>query len=79
MAFLVVLRVKKQKKLYLLYRLKLSKHTLVCVPAKVLKDEASLKKAIKEALNFLKVSGFEMDEMAVENIDSTLKTYFLEG
>ncbi len=79
MAFLVVLHVKKQKQLYMLYRLKLSKHTLVCVPAKPLKDEASLKKAINEGLNFLKVSGFEMDEMAAENIDSTLTRYFLDS
>ena len=79
MAFLVVLRMKKQKKLYMLYRLKLSKHTLVCVPAKPVKDEASLKQAIKEGLNFLKLSGFEMDEMAGENIDSSLSGYFLES
>ena len=79
MAFLIVLRLKKQKKLYMLYRLKMNKHTLVCVPAKTPKDEASLEKSIKEGLNFLKMSGFEMDEMTEENIDSTLKTYFLEG
>jgi hypothetical protein len=79
MAFLVVLRLKKQKKLYMLYRLKQSKHTLVCVPAKAPKDEASLKKTIKDGLSFLKKSGFEMDEMTAENIDSALKTYFLES
>lgn len=77
MAFMVVLRLGKQKKLYMLYRLKKDKHTLVCVPAKTLKDEASLKKAIKEGLKFLKMSGFEMEEMASENIDSTLGGYFL--
>ena len=77
MAFMVVLRLGKQKKLYMLYRLKKDKHTLVCVPAKTLKDEASLKKAIKEGLKFLKMSGFEMEEMAAENIDSTLGGYFL--
>lgn len=78
MAFLVVLRLGKQKKLYMLYRLKLDKHTLVCVPAKTPEDETSLKKTINEALNFLKMSGFEMDEMAAENVDSTLSPYFLE-
>ena len=60
----------------MLYRLKKDKHTLVCVPAKTLQDEASLKKAIKEGLKFLKLSGFEMEEMAAENIDSTLSRYF---
>ncbi len=33
MAFLVVLRLGKQKRLYMLYRLKQDKHTLVCVPS----------------------------------------------
>lgn len=75
-AFMVVLRLEKQKKLYMLYRLKKDKHTLVCVPAKTLKDEASLKRAIKEGLKFLKLSGFEMEEMAIENIESTLSGYF---
>jgi hypothetical protein len=42
----------------------------------MLQDEASLKKAIKEGLKFLKLSGFEMEEMAAENIDSTLSRYF---
>ncbi len=79
MAFMVVLRMEKKKKLYILYRLKLNKHTLVCVPVKAPKDEASLKNSIKEGLNFLKMTGFEMDKMTDENIDSTLKTYFLEG
>ncbi len=76
MAFMIVLRLEKQKKLYMLYRLKKDKHTLVCVPTKTIKDEASLKKAIKEGLKFLKMSGFEMEEMASENIDSTLSGYF---
>jgi hypothetical protein len=76
MAFIVVLRLEKQKNLYMLYRLKKDKHTLVCVPAETIKDEASLKKAIKEGLKFLKMSGFEMEEMAAENIDSTLSGYF---
>jgi len=79
MAFLVVLLLKKEKKLYMLYRLKLNKHTLVCVPAKAPQDEASLKKCIQDGLSFLKRSGFEMDEMIDENIDSTLRSYFLEG
>jgi hypothetical protein len=77
MVFLVVLRHEKQKSLYMLYRLQLSKHTLVCVPAKAPKDEASLKAAIKEGLNFLKMSGFEMDAMSEEHIAGTLGPYFL--
>ena len=79
MAFLVVLRQKMQKSIYMLYRLKLNKHTLVCVPSKTPKNEASLKKTIKEGLNFLKMSGFDMEEMSIENVDSTLKSYFMEG
>lgn len=78
MAFLVVLCLEKQKRLYMLYRLKQAKHTLVCVPTKTPEDEAALQKTIKEGLNYLKMSGFEMAEMAVENIDSTLGSYFLE-
>ena len=78
MAFLVVLRLGKQKKLYMLYRLKNSKHTLICVPAKPIKDETSLKKAIKDGLKFLRMSGFEMLEMAAENVDGALGSYFLE-
>lgn len=76
MAFLVVLRVGKQKKLYLLFRLKQSRHTLVCVPTRVPKDEASLQKAVAEGLRYLKMSGFQMEEMAAEHIDSALGSYF---
>ncbi|TNF47400.1 MAG: hypothetical protein EP304_07835 [Deltaproteobacteria bacterium] len=75
MAFMVVLKQGKQKKLYLLYRLKQNKHTLVCVPAKRPKDEDSLQKAIKKGLDFLRKSGFEMDEMSAEHIESTLGAY----
>ena len=63
----------------MLYRLKQDKHTLVCVPAKMTEDESSLKKAIQEGLKYLGLSGFEMQEMSVEHIDSTLGSYFLEG
>lgn len=79
MAFMVVLRLKKQKRLYMLYRLKDTKHTLVCVPDKTPKDEDSLKKTIKEGLKFLRMSGFELEEMSAEHIDSTLTPYFLEA
>ena len=72
MAYMVVLKQGKQKKLYLLYRLKKNKHTLICIPAKRPKDEGSLQKAIKEGLDFLRKSGFEMDEMTAEHIESSL-------
>jgi hypothetical protein len=63
----------------MLYRLKQDKHTLVCVPSETPGDEGSLRKAIQEGLEFLRRSGFEMEEMAAENIDSTLGGYFLKG
>jgi chromosome segregation ATPase len=75
MAFLVVLKQREQKNLYLLYRLRQNKHTLVCIPAKRPKDEGALRKAIKEGLDFLRRSGFEMDEMSAEHIESTLGAY----
>ena len=75
MAFMVVLKQGKQKKLYLLYRLKQNKHTLICIPAKRPRDEATLQKAIKKGLDFLRKSGFEMDEMSAEHIESTLVAY----
>jgi len=78
MAFLVVLRKGKQKKVYLMYRLKLNKHTLVCVPAAPPKDEKSLQKAIDEGLKFLRLSGFEMEELDREHIDGALQSYFVE-
>jgi hypothetical protein len=78
MAFMVVLRLGKQKRLFMLYRLKQNNHTLVCVPAKGPKDEASLQRTIKKGLDFLRKSGFEMDEMSAEHIESTLGHYFLE-
>jgi len=76
MAFLVVLGTGTQKQLYMLFRLKKNKHTLVYVPAKTPEDEASLQKAIADGLKYLKRSGFEMEEIAVENIDSALGSYF---
>ncbi|HKJ29095.1 MAG TPA: hypothetical protein VKA22_02700, partial [Desulfuromonadales bacterium] len=75
MAFMVVLKQGKQKNLYLLYRLKQNKHTLICIPANRPKNEDSLQKAIKKGLDFLRKSGFEMDEMTVEHIKGTLGTY----
>jgi chromosome segregation ATPase len=76
MAFLVVLQTEMQKSLYMLYRLRQIKHTLVCVPVNIPDDEKSLQKAIAEGLKFLKRSGFDMAEMTLENIDSTLTNYF---
>ncbi len=79
MVYLVALDLAGQKKLYLLYRLKKTKHTLVSVPASIPCDETSLQKTIAEGLNFLKKSGFEMEEIAAKNIASTLKSYFQEA
>jgi len=78
MAFLVVLRIDKVKKLFMVYRLKQSKHTLVCVPAATPANETQLKKVINEGLKFLKKSGFEMEEMPEEYISSSLGSYFLK-
>jgi len=77
MAFLVVLRIDNVKKLFMVYRLKQSKHTLICVPAAKPTNEAQLQKAIDEGLRFLKSSGFEMEEMPEEYISSSLGSYFL--
>ena len=77
MAFLVVLRVKKTKKLFMLFRLKQNKHTLVCVPAATPNNEERLQKAIDVGLSFLKKSGFDMEEMPEEYISSSLGGYFL--
>lgn len=79
MAFLVVLQVDNVKKLFMVFRLKQSKHTLVCVPATTPVNETQLKKAIDEGLRFLKRSGFQMEKMPEEYISSSLGSYFLKG
>lgn len=78
MAFLVVLEHGKTKELFVVFRLRKSKHTLVCVPAKSPKTKAELDQVVQEALQFLRKSGFEMAEMPRDYIDSTLGSYFLE-
>jgi len=78
MAFLIVLKQDNLKKMFMLFRLKQSKHTLVLVPAVPPANEAQLKKAIDEGLKFLKLSGFEMEEMPEEYISSSLGSYFLK-
>lgn len=77
MAYLVVLDHGEEKRLYLLYRLKKSKHNLVSVPAMAPCDEASLQKTIAEGLSFLKKSGFEMEEIAPDRVAGSLGSYFL--
>ena len=79
MAFLIVLRIDNKKKLFMVYRLKQSKHTLVCVPATLPANETELKKAIDEGLTFLQRSGFQMEKMPAEYISSSLGSYFLKG
>lgn len=78
MAFLVVLRIDNKKKLFMVYRLKQSKHTLVCVPVTPPANETELKKAIDEGLTFLQRSGFQMEKMPEEYISSSLGSYFLK-
>ncbi|MDH3999301.1 MAG: hypothetical protein OET90_10740, partial [Desulfuromonadales bacterium] len=77
MAFLVLLQCGKKKNLYLLYRLKQDKHTLVCVPAQPPKDEKALKNKVEEVMSFLRMSGFEMEELSKEHIDGALGSYFI--
>jgi hypothetical protein len=79
MAFLVVLRIDNKKKLFMVYRLKQSKHTLVCVPATPPANETELKKAIDAGLTFLQRSGFQMEKMPEEYVSSSLGSYFLKN
>ena len=62
----------------MVYRLKQSKHTLVCVPVTPPANETELKKAIDEGLTFLQRSGFQMEKMPEEYISSSLGSYFLK-
>ncbi len=79
MVYLVVLNIEEQKKLYLVYRLKKNKYTLVSVPAKMPHDDSSLQKSIAEGLKFLKMSGFEMEEISEENLAGALGSYLWEA
>jgi hypothetical protein len=77
-AFLVVLKQGKQKRLYLLFNLKSSRHILVCVPAKTPGDEAALNRQISDGHKYLRVSGFELEEITAQEIPATLGRYFLK-
>ena len=77
MAYLVVLKVDKIKKLYMLFRLKQNKHSLVCVPARTPKNESELKAAVDEGLKFLQSSGFDMEKMPEEYVEGTLGGFFV--
>lgn len=78
-AFLVVLKSGKQRQLVILFNLKGSKHTLVCVPSKVPADEAALSKAVDEGQKYLQMSGFELDKIAPSDISRILGGYFLKA
>jgi predicted nucleic acid-binding Zn-ribbon protein len=77
-AFLVVLKQGRQKRLYLLFNLKSSRHTLVCVPDQPPGDEAALNKQISEARSYLQISGFELEKIASREISALLGGYFLK-
>jgi hypothetical protein len=78
-AFLVVLKHGKQKQLVILFNLKGSKHTLVCVPSKSPADEAALDKAVGEGQKYLQMSGFELDKIAPPDVSRILGGYFLKA
>ena len=78
-AFLVVLKQGRQKRLYLLFNLKSSKHTLVCVPDQPPGDEAALNRQISEARTYLQSSGFELEQIAPGEVAALLGRYFLKG
>ena len=78
-AFLVVLKQGRQQRLYLLFNLKSSKHTLVCVPDQPPGDEAALNRQLSEARNYLQSSGFELEKIAPGEVATLLGRYFLKG
>jgi len=77
-AYLAVLKQGRQKRLYFLFSLKKSKHTLVCVPSQLPGDDAALRKAIAEGQKYLKKSGFELEPIAPDQVASILGGYFLK-
>ena len=78
-AFLVVLKQGRQKRLYLLFNLKSSRHILVCVPGQPPADEAAFSRHVNEARKYLQVSGFELEKITAQEIPTVLGRYFLEG
>jgi hypothetical protein len=75
-AFLTVLKQGRQKRLYLLFSLKKSRHTLVCIPSQLPGDDDALRKAIAEGQEYLKKSGFELDPIAPDQVATILGGYF---
>jgi hypothetical protein len=75
-AFLVVLKQGRQKRLYVLFNLKSSKHILVCVPDQAPGDEAALNKQVSEARQYLQSSGFELEKIAPGEVAALLGGYF---
>jgi len=78
-AFLVILKVGKQKQLFIVFNLKTSKHVLVCVPGKPPTDEAALTKALEAGRKYLLMSGFELEKVAPADMDRVLGGYFLKA
>lgn len=76
-AFLVVLKQGRGRHLYLLFNLRESRHTLVCVPGKPPTDEDALAKAVEEGLKYLKMSGFELNRIKPADVAHILGSYFL--
>lgn len=74
-AFLVVAKQGRQKRLYMLFDLKSSKHTLICVPDKPPGDEAALSRLIGEGRKYLLISGFELEEIVADEVPGLLGRY----
>ncbi len=77
-AFLVVVDQGEGKQLYMLFRLKKNQHTLVCVPADPPADDAAMQAAIKAGQQYLRLSGFELEEMATASVVEMLGPFFLD-
>jgi hypothetical protein len=75
--FLVIVNSSGQKQLFMLFRLKKNNHTLVCVPNEPPTNDAAMKKAVQGAHKYLKLSGFELEELAPENVPGMLGSFFL--
>lgn len=77
-AFLVILKVGKQKQLFIVFNLKTSKHILVCIPGKPPTDEAALTKALEAGRKYLLMSGFELEKVTPADMDRVLGGYFVK-
>jgi hypothetical protein len=76
-AFLVVLKNDDENQLYLVFRLTKNKHTLICRPASAPRNEQEFKKTLQDGLNYLKLSGFDLQKVEKKNIAAVLKGHCL--